>query len=674
MAHGASRHRFGRPQTALILCGLLAAGTAQGQSLDYSSLQGLFDEPVTTSATGKPERISNTAATMDVITADDIKRSGARNLTTLLRLLPGIISYRGYNGTEAFSMGAILLNGREIYLGAFDETFLSSVQVELEEIRQIEVVHGPQSALYGFNASAGVINIITFDPARDAVDDVRGRVGNDALREGQASLTVNPFDGVGLRVTAAGSHVETTGLQAPPPMMIPSKPNDRTNFSANLSAYLPDGSHGTFEVAHSDVSLGTQIPEATILLNARLQNDAVKGDYTIDTAIGRIGTLLSYTSLTVPGAQTFLNSNISWHDHTVDGRLYDLVKLSSDDSVRLEFEGREEDVHTGASIAPISTLLTAGSAMWDHRFSDTLSMVNAVRYYHVSIDQTGANLVGGDFHTRPHAIADNSALIYRIDEDDTLRGSFARGISLPSQLSFAQLGLTSSTPRNQSLSAQPPLMTSTNTETRITYDRQLRDWGASARISLFTEQSDNVLSLVPFQLLQTASPQCRPVTPASARYCTSLTSATALPGSAAGAEMEIEHKSLDGLAWGANYSVERLRPHATVVATSIDPDIGETELLHKVNVHLGYGWGDWDADVRLLYTSPTPALLLNTLSGTPKVDIANGQATVIVSPRIGWKAADWLQLELAADRLWPYRLNGSTKVDDLYFLTATFSY
>jgi hypothetical protein len=312
--------------------------------------------------------------------------------------------------------------------------------------------------------------------------------------------------------------------------------------------------------------------------------------------------------------------------------------------------------------------------MWDHRFSDTLSMVNAVRYYHVTIDQTVGNLIGGGLHTQSHAVADNSALIYRIDEDDTLRGSFARGISLPSQLAFAQLGLTSTNLRTQLLPSSPPLTTSANTETRVTYDRQMRDWGASARVSLFMEQSDDVMSLVPLQLLQSTLPGCRLATPATAQYCRSLANSTALPGTREGLEMEVEHKRQDGLTWGANYTLERLHPHATALAQSQDADIGETEILHKVNVHLGYGWGDWDADVRLLYTSPAPALLLNTLSGAPQVDIQNGQATVIVSPRIGWKATDSIRIELAADRLWPYRINGSTKVDDLYFLTATFNY
>ena len=69
-----------RPLRALALSGCLMGGGAWAQNLDYGRFEGLFDEPVTMSATGKPERLSETPVTMDVITQDDIKRSGARDI------------------------------------------------------------------------------------------------------------------------------------------------------------------------------------------------------------------------------------------------------------------------------------------------------------------------------------------------------------------------------------------------------------------------------------------------------------------------------------------------------------------------------------------------------------------------------------------------------------------
>jgi iron complex outermembrane receptor protein len=645
-------------RAALMLSCLLVSTAASGQSLDYQKLEGVFDEPVTNSATGKPERVSDTPVTMDVITQDDIKRSGARDLATLLRLLPGVISYRGHTGTEAFSIGAILLNGREIYLSAFGELFLDSVPVELEEIRQIEVVRGPQSALYGFDSGDGVINIITFDPARDPIDYARGRVGNDARRDGAASVTINPAEDAGIRLTVASDHMDAVGFDAPHGQTIPPTGQDRRSFSANGSAYFADESHATMELSHSDVSLLGAVPEATLLLEGRLQDDALKTDYTADTAVGRVGALFSYTSLTVPEVRTLVPGGVNLHDRTADGRLNDLVKLSPDDSVRVEFEARDEWVHTSDSHQPVSAMILAGSAMWDHRFGDSVSMVNAVRYYDGEIT---------------HGFADNSSLIYRLDADDALRGSFARGLSLPSQISFDQLGLASFTMKGATLAQTPPLATWTNTEARITYDHQFRDWGASVRVSLFEQQTDDLMSLAPFELLAEALPNCNPPTPRMAQACALLSAGNGLSGTAQGAELEIEHKSTSGLTWGANYSIERIKPHGTQESSLLLPDLDD-ETLQKVNAHIGYGWQDWSADLRLLYTGPAPGLVLDTLAALPRIKMETTQPITTLSPRIGWQATDYAQIELSAENLWPYRLSSVEKIDTSYFLTVRVTY
>jgi len=653
----------------------LLGSAARGQSLDYDKLESLFGEPVTISATGKPERVSDTPATMDIITQDDIKRSGARDLATLLRRLPGLASYRGYNGTEAFSIGAILLNGREIYLASFGEAFLDSLPVELEEIRQIEVVRGPQSGLYGFNSADGVINIITFDPAQDRLDYVRLRGGDESRREGAAAITLNPLDGVGVRVTAAADHAHADGFDLPAGMSIPPQNPERRSFDALFSVNLADGGHATLEAAHSDLSMTMTVPQATLLLNARLQNDAVKADYTADTAIGRVGALISYTSLTVPSGATYLNGGIMLHDHATDGRLNDLVKLSPDDSLRAEFEARNETVHTGATAAPLASLVLAGSLMWDHKFTDSLSMVNAVRYLVTDVSQNAPPAGGATYDQTSRGVADDSSLIWRIGNDDTLRGSFARGIALPSQLNVAQLGLTAATAHGQSLAGSPELASWTNTEERVTYDHQFRDWGAQGRISLFREQSDGLISLLPFQLLAASQPGC--VVPLLRRLvpCQALIATTALSGSAPGMELEVEHKASTGFSWAANYTLESLRPHGTANTLALMPELSGHETVQKANLRIGYGWGAWSADLDALYTSAVPVLLLDTLSAArPRVALERNQPALTLAPRLGWQATDLITIEASAENLWPTRLNALQRIDSSYFLTVRLTY
>src|SRR5579864_2570722 len=75
--------------TSLVMT-LASVSAARAQSIDYGSLQQLFNEPVTTSATGTPQRVTDAPVDMTIITADDIKRSGATDLPTILSRVAGV--------------------------------------------------------------------------------------------------------------------------------------------------------------------------------------------------------------------------------------------------------------------------------------------------------------------------------------------------------------------------------------------------------------------------------------------------------------------------------------------------------------------------------------------------------------------------------------------------------
>jgi len=57
---------------------------AHAQSINYGALQQLFSEPVTTSATGSPQKSSEAPVAMEIVTAEDIKRSGATDIPMIL--------------------------------------------------------------------------------------------------------------------------------------------------------------------------------------------------------------------------------------------------------------------------------------------------------------------------------------------------------------------------------------------------------------------------------------------------------------------------------------------------------------------------------------------------------------------------------------------------------------
>ncbi|MGH8399625.1 MAG: TonB-dependent receptor plug domain-containing protein [Gammaproteobacteria bacterium] len=149
--------------------GIFATPTPD-QGLADLSLEQLANLPIT-SVSKKPEPLADAAASVYVITNEDIKRSGARTLMEALRLAPNLqvaqatadswaITARGSNATYADKL-LVLIDGRIVYSPMFSGTFWEVQNVVLEDVDRIEVVSGPGGTLWGTNAVNGVINIIT---------------------------------------------------------------------------------------------------------------------------------------------------------------------------------------------------------------------------------------------------------------------------------------------------------------------------------------------------------------------------------------------------------------------------------------------------------------------------------------------------------------------------------
>jgi len=162
---------------------------AQAADLSRLSLEELGDVEIT-SVSRAPEALETAASAIFVITADDIRRSGATSLPEVLRLAPNLevaridsmnyaISARGFNSKETANKLLVLVDGRTIYSPLFSGVLWDTYEVPLQDIERIEVISGPGGALYGANAVNGVINIIT----RKAQDTTGGAarvvVGDD---------------------------------------------------------------------------------------------------------------------------------------------------------------------------------------------------------------------------------------------------------------------------------------------------------------------------------------------------------------------------------------------------------------------------------------------------------------------------------------------------------------
>jgi iron complex outermembrane receptor protein len=140
------------------------------EALKQLSIEQLMNLQVT-SVSKRPERLAQTASAIEVITGEDIRRSGASSLPEALRLASNLqvaqvdsrqwaISARGFNGTVANKL-LVLIDGRTVYTPLYSGVFWDVQQMALADIDRIEVISGPGATLWGSNAVNGVINVIT---------------------------------------------------------------------------------------------------------------------------------------------------------------------------------------------------------------------------------------------------------------------------------------------------------------------------------------------------------------------------------------------------------------------------------------------------------------------------------------------------------------------------------
>jgi len=161
------------------LCGQALADTPvitpSAQELKQLSLDELMNLEVT-SVSKEPQKLLQAAAAIQVITNEDIRRSGATSIPEALRLADNLevaqinshdwaISARGFNANLANKL-LVLIDGRAVYTPLYGGVLWNVQDYLLEDIDRIEVISGPGGTLWGANAVNGVINIIT-KAARD---------------------------------------------------------------------------------------------------------------------------------------------------------------------------------------------------------------------------------------------------------------------------------------------------------------------------------------------------------------------------------------------------------------------------------------------------------------------------------------------------------------------------
>ena len=158
---------------SMTLCAICSTFSAYTYA-DEEDLMLLYgDDEIVSIATGTYQPITKAPSTASIITADDIKAMGAITLDQVLESVPGlhvipstldrlnpVYTIRGiYTGQNPQVL--FMLNGTRIAPSLFTGGLADNSRMNVEDISRIEVIRGPGSAVYGADAYAGVINIVT---------------------------------------------------------------------------------------------------------------------------------------------------------------------------------------------------------------------------------------------------------------------------------------------------------------------------------------------------------------------------------------------------------------------------------------------------------------------------------------------------------------------------------
>ncbi|KEO92056.1 TonB-dependent receptor [Erythrobacter longus] len=175
------------------------------------------DNAIIVTARRQNERLQDVPASVSVLTADALEKTGALNASDFSQLTPGVtivtgtaeagdtqINIRGINGArDAESSVALVVDG-------ILKTNTAQLNQNQGSLRQVEILKGPQGALYGRNAAAGAIVLQTVKPGDFVEGAARASYANENTFEGTAYISSPLGENIG--IVASGYYRTTDGF------------------------------------------------------------------------------------------------------------------------------------------------------------------------------------------------------------------------------------------------------------------------------------------------------------------------------------------------------------------------------------------------------------------------------------------------------------------------------
>jgi len=617
---------------------------AHCQAVDYGALEQLFKEPVTTSVTGSPQRVSDVPATMVIITAEEIRRSGAKDIPGVLRHVGGIdtlewgndnidVSIRGYN--QAYSARLlVLLDGRQVYADTYGYVPWSTIPVELEAIRQIEVVKGPNSALFGFNAAGGVINIITYDPLRDKVNAASVSGGTQDLGRGSLVTTARFGNRAGVRLSVGGRYDSDFSTPIPASMELePRKQQYRGAIDLNAVIRMNDKVQLSFEGSQSFTQQNEVYPGYQIN-DVRASISSAKGQLTAENSIGLLRVMVYTNWLKMIGVPGALGQSFRPRNRATVVQVDEVFQTGPSHTLRVAAEYR----HNSENTTPFAGGTVyyddfAGSGMWDWKIAPRVSLTNALRVDHLALGREGLLppdylFKNSDWNRSITQLTFNSGLVWKVGGLDSLRFMIGRGAELPSLVlngSYVQ-----DTPYVK-VTGSPFLSPAVVTNYEIGWEHLMPRRHIQLRWNAFDQASASLLAVDGAAVVKEGTVYVVPANVGSS--------------DGRGFELGMRGAGLKSYRWSVDYRPEWITDHLVPFSQDVPSfiDYQHTTPVHLVKGNVGWSNARWELDGYLLYQTQMHGFQANprgvTLTPIPGFLSFDGRVAYNWTNRITWSVS-----------------------------------
>jgi len=392
---------------------------------------------VTASRTEQP--LDTAPAAVTVVTSEELKNTPADNYGDVLRTVPGVnVSQMSARDIQVTSRGAtnslatsqlVLLDNRSLYLDFFGFVMWDFAPMDPDQIKQIEVVRGPGSAVWGANAMTGVVNILTKAPKENPGTTVT--VGGGELGTVNGSVSHAGVNGkFSYRLDAShyeqDSYDRPTGTIPGTSTQYPSYENQGTSQpKVNLRFDWDTEDESTWSVrggwAATDGIIHTgigpfDIESGTALsfVSAEWQRNAQRASFFVNALDGEAPNLLTVDGTTgMPIFFTFESQtyNLDYTNTTIVGGKHILT-----------YGGNARHNEFDLSIAPLGESRDEYGAF----LQDEILLGDKVRWL------IGARV--DDLDPIDVAVSPRTSLLVKVKDNHTLRFSFNRAFRAPSMV------------------------------------------------------------------------------------------------------------------------------------------------------------------------------------------------------------------------------------------------